>query len=116
MSDHAVAITALGMATAAGDGARPSSAALRAGIVRLAEIPGLALTTPGGRTVPAVGGVAEALGGAARGVDRLAALGGAALHDLARHDGLPDLAAAPLHLALPPADRPGAPPDLERAP
>ncbi|MFO0755485.1 MAG: beta-ketoacyl synthase N-terminal-like domain-containing protein [Byssovorax sp.] len=114
---RAAAVTALGMATAAGDGTRPTTAALRAGIVRLVEIPGLMLPTPDGRSIPAVGGVAEALWSPqrdARGLARLAALGGAALHDLARQPALPDLASAPLHLALPPLDRPGVPSDLDR--
>jgi 3-oxoacyl-[acyl-carrier-protein] synthase-1 len=111
---QAAAITALGMVSALGDGARPSCAALRAGITRLAELPGITLDLAGGARVPAVGSAIHAVAGDARGLDRFAALASAALDDLARSAGLDALRDAPLFLALPPADRPGLDPRLHR--
>lgn len=114
--NHRVAaITALGMATAVGDGAPASCAALRAGITRLAELEGIELELDGGRRVKAIGSAASPITGGLRGSERLAALAGAALDELAREQGLDALSEVTLRLALPPRDRPDQLAGSERA-
>ncbi len=108
----AAAITALGMVTALGDGARPTCAALRAGIVRLAELPGISLRVEGRGPVPAVGSAVPTITGDTRGVARFASLACAALGDLVRSAGAAAIGGADLFLALPPSDRPGLDPRI----
>src|SRR5690242_11525067 len=101
MADE-LAIVALGMVTPLGHGAEASCAAIRAGLTRFAELPGVEIDG-----APAVGAAVAGVTDGLSGVDRFARLAGGALQDLLENAALGDrgLASAGLYLALPPDHR-----------
>lgn len=106
-----LAITAIGMVTAAGYGAHASCAALRSGVSMMRELDYFAAENDEGEKNPVIGCQIQGLADGVQGVGRWTEMGVFALRDLVQNGNLGrhDLLASRLYVALPLPDRPGVP-------
>jgi 3-oxoacyl-[acyl-carrier-protein] synthase-1 len=98
------AVVALGMVTPLGHGAEASCAAIRAGLTRFAELPGIEL-----EGMPVVGAAVRGVTDGLVGLDRFTRLAAGAVRDLSDNAELSerDAASSGFYLALPAEGRPG---------